>query len=58
MSHEELLLEWYSAQQTIKVDIVGDFAGGEPFAIHGESLIKYCLEQSRVDFDGMCPYSP
>ncbi|KAL6415151.1 hypothetical protein AUP68_01696 [Ilyonectria robusta] len=52
MSHEELLLEWYSAQQTIKVDIVGDFAGGEPFAIHGESLIKYCLEQSRVDFDG------
>ncbi|KAF7550986.1 hypothetical protein G7Z17_g5343 [Cylindrodendrum hubeiense] len=52
MSSEEILLDWHSAQRTLNIDIVGDFAGGELFAIHGESLIKHCLEQSRVDFNG------
>lgn len=34
------------------VDIVGDFAGRDLFLIHGESLIRHCLKESRVDFEG------
>ncbi|KAK7398202.1 hypothetical protein QQX98_012421 [Neonectria punicea] len=50
MGSEKVLLRWYSSLHTFKVDIVGDFAGGELFGIHGESLIRYCVKQSRVDF--------
>ncbi|KAF7555852.1 hypothetical protein G7046_g6455 [Stylonectria norvegica] len=46
----EDVLAWYSTQRTLTVDIVGDFAGGEPFLVHGESLIRHCLAQSKVDF--------
>ncbi|KAH6899942.1 hypothetical protein B0T10DRAFT_570328 [Thelonectria olida] len=46
----EELLAWYSTRRTIEIDIVGDFAGDELFAIHGESLIRHCLAQSKVDF--------
>ena len=46
------LHEWYHKLRPLTVDIVGDFAGRELFAIHGESLIRYCLTEARVDFDG------
>lgn len=46
------LHEWYHKLRPLTVDIVGDFAGRELFAIHGESLIRYCLIEARVDFDG------
>lgn len=51
---EHDLLPWYSNQRdrhSRNVDIVGDFAGRELFVIHGESLIRHCLLESRVDFD-------
>lgn len=48
----EQLLAWYASQRPLTVDIVGDFAGHELFAVHGESLIRHCLEESKVDFDG------
>ncbi|KAK4226565.1 hypothetical protein QBC38DRAFT_480095 [Podospora fimiseda] len=34
-----------------RVDIVGDFAGKGLFAIHGEALLSYCIEEAHVDFD-------
>ncbi|KAM0344559.1 hypothetical protein ACHAPU_007333 [Fusarium lateritium] len=43
--------EWYLEQRPLTVDIVGDFAGGELFVIHGESLMRYCLAEAKVDFD-------
>ncbi|KAM5352390.1 hypothetical protein ACJ41O_005113 [Fusarium nematophilum] len=48
---EETLLDWYSDQRPLTVDIVGDFAGRELFAIHGESMIRHCLVEAMVDFD-------
>ncbi|RSL40666.1 hypothetical protein CEP54_016052 [Fusarium duplospermum] len=49
---EEALLEWYADQHPPIVDIVGDFAGRELFAIQGEALMRYCLAEAKVDFDG------
>ncbi|KAK6720353.1 hypothetical protein SNK03_003418 [Fusarium graminearum] len=46
------LRDWYQDQSPLTVDIVGDFAGQELFAIHGESLIRYCLTEAKVDLDG------
>ncbi|KAF4979437.1 hypothetical protein FZEAL_4361 [Fusarium zealandicum] len=48
----ETLLKWYSDQHPLTVDIVGDFAGRELFVIHGESLMRHCLYEAQVDFDG------
>ncbi|KAF5637108.1 dead deah box helicase [Fusarium sp. NRRL 52700] len=50
-SAEEALLDWYGALEPLTVDIVGDFAGRELFLIHGEALIRYCIVDSKVDFD-------
>ena len=50
---QEVLLSWYSTKTSLTVDIVGDFAGRELFLVHGESLIRHCLPQSKVDFHGM-----
>ncbi len=49
------LLAWYAALRPLTVDIVGEFAGRELFAIHGESLIRYCVNEANVDFDGKQP---
>lgn len=46
---------WYNALRPLKVDLVGDFAGKELFAIHGEALLLHCLSEARVDFTGMLP---
>lgn len=43
--------QWQASLHPIRVDVVGDFAGRGVFAIHGEALLTYCLESSRVDFD-------
>ncbi|KAK3389647.1 hypothetical protein B0H63DRAFT_409476 [Podospora didyma] len=42
---------WRSDLNPTNVDIVGDFAGKGLMAIHGESLLTYCLQQAKVDFD-------
>ncbi|RDA94870.1 hypothetical protein CP533_4278 [Ophiocordyceps camponoti-saundersi (nom. inval.)] len=44
------LTSWYESISPLRVDIVGDFAGKELFAIHGDSLLLHCLKQSKVDF--------
>lgn len=44
------LLLWYQSLSPLRVDIVGDFAGKDLFAIHGESLMLHCITEARVDF--------
>ncbi|PNP52574.1 hypothetical protein THARTR1_06921 [Trichoderma harzianum] len=50
---EQMLRLWYAKQWAPTVDLIGDIAGKEPFIIHGESLIRHCLEESPADFQGM-----
>lgn len=40
---------WYESLSPIKVDLVGDFAGKELFAIHGDALMLHCIHDARVD---------
>ncbi|KAM0461154.1 hypothetical protein ACHAPV_004468 [Trichoderma viride] len=47
---ENALRIWYTHLWAPKVDLIGDIAGKEPFIIHGESLIRYCLEESPANF--------
>lgn len=50
-----LLNEWFNETYPVTIDIVGDFAGSELFMIHGEALLRHCLVESKVDFDGQSP---
>ncbi|EHK26205.1 uncharacterized protein TRIVIDRAFT_218376 [Trichoderma virens Gv29-8] len=47
---EQRLRSWYAHVWAPRVDLIGDIAGKEPFLIHGESLIRHCLEESPADF--------
>lgn len=51
-SAESQVLSWYAGLEPLTVDVIGEFAGRELFVVHGEALIRHCLEQSRVDYDG------
>ena len=42
---------WYKTINPLKADIVGDFAGKELFAIHGEAMVAHCIRKAKVDFD-------
>ncbi|GJC89533.1 putative helicase C694.02 [Colletotrichum liriopes] len=44
------LREWKKSLNPLRVDIVGDFAGKEMFAIHGESLVAHCIARDNVDY--------
>ena len=50
------LKSWLRSLAPTKVDLVGDFAGKERFAIHGEALLAHCLHTMKVDFD--CMFGP
>ena len=50
---EKDLLHWYKSLSPLRVDIVGDFAGKELFAIHGDSLMLHCVTNARVDYTSM-----
>lgn len=50
MDSSKQLEVWYGSLNPLKVDLVGDFAGKELFAIHGEALMLHCIAQARVDF--------
>lgn len=51
-SPESILNSWYNHLSPSRVDLIGDIAGKEPFLIHGESLIRHCLEESPANFQG------
>lgn len=47
------LLGWFLTSRALRVDIIGDFAGRELFAIHGDALLLHCISEAKVDFSGM-----
>lgn len=49
---------WYKSLHPLEVDLVGDFAGKELFAIHGDALMLYCITKAKVDLDSKCSSLP
>lgn len=47
------MLAWYGSLHPLKVDVVGDFAGKELFAIHSDSMLPHCITKVKVDYDRM-----
>ena len=45
-------LEWYLGLHSRVLDLVGDYAGSERFLIEGDSLLRHCFEDSKIDFEG------
>jgi hypothetical protein len=37
------------------IDLVGDYAGKELFLVEGDSLLRLCFEDERIDFQGKPP---
>ncbi len=52
LDNEPKLLAWYQALRPLRVDIIGDFAGKELFAIHGEALLTHCISEAKVNYHG------
>ncbi|PQE07733.1 DEAD DEAH box helicase protein [Rutstroemia sp. NJR-2017a BVV2] len=44
------ILAWYDGARPMWLDLVGDYAGKELFLIEGDSLLKECFEDERIDF--------
>lgn len=57
-SHEKKLQDWHQNLSPLRVDLVGDFAGKELFAIHGDSLLIHCLAEASVDLTGELDTAP
>ncbi|PSN74496.1 P-loop containing nucleoside triphosphate hydrolase protein [Corynespora cassiicola Philippines] len=45
------ILESYSKLYSRRVDIIGDYAGNEPFMIEGDSILLHCFSDAHIDFD-------
>lgn len=46
------ILAWYDGTRPMFIDLVGDYAGKELFLVEGDSLLRECFEDDRIDFDG------
>jgi hypothetical protein len=49
------ITRWYDASKPMWIDLVGDYAGKELFLVEGDSLLRECFEDDRLDFDGKAP---
>ncbi len=45
------ILRWYDRTRPMYIDLVGDYAGKELFLVEGDSLLRECFEDERIDFD-------
>lgn len=45
------ILSWYDSTRPMYIDLVGDYAGKELFLVEGDSLLRECFEDDRIDFD-------
>ncbi len=45
------ILHWYDGTRPMYIDLVGDYAGKELFLVEGDSLLRECFEDERIDFD-------
>ena len=48
------ILSWYDNTRPMFIDLVGDYAGKELFLVEGDSLLRECFEDERIDFDCKC----
>jgi hypothetical protein len=46
------ILSWYDSTRPMFIDLVGDYAGKELFLVEGDSLLRECFEDERIDFEG------
>jgi hypothetical protein len=49
------ILNWYDNTRPMFIDLVGDYAGKELFLVEGDSLLRECFEDERIDFQGNFP---
>jgi hypothetical protein len=49
------VLSWYDRTRPMFIDLVGDYAGKELFLVEGDSLLRLCFEDERIDFQGKPP---
>lgn len=49
------VLSWYDSTRPMFIDLVGDYAGKELFLVEGDSLLRLCFEDERIDFQGKSP---
>jgi hypothetical protein len=49
------ILGWYDNGRPMWIDLVGDYAGRELFLVEGDSLLRECFEDERIDFHGNLP---
>lgn len=45
------ILSWYDSSRPMFIDLVGDYAGKELFLVEGDSLLRECFEDNRIDFE-------
>lgn len=48
----ESITNWYDCSRPLWIDLIGDYAGKELFLVEGDSLLRECFEDERIDFDG------
>ena len=48
----ESIISWYDCSRPMWIDLVGDYAGKELFLVEGDSLLRECFEDERIDFTG------
>jgi hypothetical protein len=48
-------LNWYDNTRPMFIDLVGDYAGKELFLVEGDSLLRMCFDDERIDFQGKPP---
>jgi len=53
----ENITSWYDKSKPMWIDLVGDYAGQELFLVEGDSLLRECFEDDRIDFNGKLPNS-
>jgi hypothetical protein len=49
-SSPSCILSWYDTSRPRRLDLVGDYAGQELFLIDGDSLLRDCFGDARLDF--------
>lgn len=52
---QSAILSWYDQRTSRHLDLVGDYAGKELFLIEGDSLLRACFEDERIDMSGILP---
>ncbi|KAI9055505.1 hypothetical protein LZ554_000454 [Drepanopeziza brunnea f. sp. 'monogermtubi'] len=50
-SQQDGVLSWYDRTRPMWIDLIGDYAGKELFLVEGDSLLRECFEDERVDFN-------